>query len=136
MSEHEEKTEALQEAVQEDAKVIEEKIEEIAIDAAAKAEIQRVKELEEKCQGLEAMATKLKTEIPNITQIGRPIHLNLINKGVLYQLIIPEGGLNNINQFAEVHSIISKFGAVISLMETNANESIAKAQADAEAKAE
>jgi len=136
MSEHEEKTEALQEAVQEDAKVIEEKIEEIAIDAAAKAEIQRVKELEEKCRGLEAMATKLKTEIPNITQIGRPIHLNLINKGVLYQLIIPEGGLNNINQFAEVHSIISKFGAVISLMETNANESIAKAQADAEAKAE
>ncbi len=136
MSEHEEKTEALQEAVQEDAKVIEEKIEEIAIDAAAKAEIQRVKELEEKCQGLEAMVTKLKTEIPNITQIGRPIHLNLINKGVLYQLIIPEGGLNNINQFAEVHSIISKFGAVISLMETNANESIAKAQADAEAKAE
>jgi len=82
------------------------------------------------------MVTKLKTEIPNITQIGRPIHLNLINKGVLYQLIIPEGGLNNINQFAEVHSIISKFGAVISLMETNANESIAKAQADAEAKAE
>jgi hypothetical protein len=130
MSEHEEKIEALQEYAQEEANVVEEKVDAIIKEETEKAKDKEMEALKAKCEALEALAGNLKASMPNISQIGRPIHLNVVSKGFLFQLLIPEQALNNLEHFADVHAIISKFGALISEMEKNATEAIKKAEAE------
>jgi hypothetical protein len=96
------------------------------------AQEEKIKLLEIKLKAMETLANQYKNSIPNLLQIGRPIHLSLVFKGFLYQFIVPEGALADTSQFSDVHSILSKFGVLISNIETDSAKQKAAMQAKAE----
>lgn len=89
---------------------------------------EEMKQLVVKCKQLESIIRRLQANAPSIIKRGRPIQLNIVEKSFIYQLIIPQNALSNINQFSEVHSVLSKFGAILSNMEAESTASIKEAE--------
>jgi len=87
---------------------------------------EQVKQLEIKCKALENLANQFKASIPYMPQIGRPIQLTVFQNNFIYTLTLPDVALANIEQFKDLHSVISKFSAITSEMEKNATAEIAK----------
>jgi len=78
--------------------------------------------LEFKIAMLEKVIKSLQQNLPKIIKVSRPIHLNIIHKNFLYQLIIPEHALSKLENFSDSHSVISKFGAMLSQLENEAQQ--------------
>lgn len=128
----EEEIEKLQEEATEniqEAKETEKKVEKLT-------EAEELKQLKVKFKAMEILANQYKASIPHILHIGRPIHLNLVHKGFVYQLIIPAHALSHISQFPDAHAMLSKFGVLIAQIEEDGRKAAIETEKKAALKKE
>ena len=96
---------------------------------------EKINQLEIKCKALETLSNQYRSSIPYLPEIGRPIQLNVFQNGLIYQLTLPDVTLSKIEQFKDLHSVISKFSAITSKMEENATQEMQKKETEKEEKA-
>lgn len=107
-------------------------VEKVPEEVKPMTDIEIINRLEIKLKAMETLANQYKKSIPHILKVGKPLHLSLVSKGFIYQLIVPEGAIATMDQFPEIYSILLKFGVLISNIETDSAKQNAAMQAKAE----